>query len=310
MMDLPAAFLAFRKSRWFRVFYIVILALVIAALFRPLVGEAVCFLLFVIPLTMFVFPYWLGERSGKNYALNGFAIILVALLVIAVGQTQVTVGTPPAPQDSSLVPGSEPYMRLSEGIVEPFQGSAGGTYTFSVLLTTPVNDTAANFTVLLEFFTVGGTPENESFEMTKSSPGDNTRGGMRYELQRAVDGGVHGYGFTAWNRTGNVSGTIPAFGPITAGWLSFFGVWAGFAASALLFPLLFYFMFVAMWWFTRRMRTSALQAAQMGKARAGAPAGAAAEKAGKVAGFTCTSCGADVTETDEKCPKCGAVFED
>ncbi|TLZ78996.1 MAG: zinc ribbon domain-containing protein [Methanobacteriota archaeon] len=34
------------------------------------------------------------------------------------------------------------------------------------------------------------------------------------------------------------------------------------------------------------------------------------EKASKAAAFTCTNCGADVDESAEKCPKCGAVFEE
>src|SRR5205823_3602961 len=33
-------------------------------------------------------------------------------------------------------------------------------------------------------------------------------------------------------------------------------------------------------------------------------------KAGKAAAFTCTNCGADVSESDQKCPSCGAAFED
>src|SRR5207245_1868567 len=42
---------------------------------------------------------------------------------------------------------------------------------------------------------------------------------------------------------------------------------------------------------------------------AGKPKSEPSEKAAKAAAYTCTNCGADVGEDDEKCPKCGAVFE-
>jgi len=88
------------------------------------------------------------------------------------------------------------------------------------------------------------------------------------------------------------------------------------------FPALFYFVILFVWWYTIRMREN--RARMLGKEplipkekplpkpgdkvvdKPADPGG----KASKAAAFTCTNCGADVGEDDEKCPKCGAVFDE
>jgi len=312
-MDVPALLLAFRRSVWFRVFYLVILGLVAAALFRPLTGPLFCLIFLLVPITMFVIPYWLGERETRNVLLNGLVIFLVAILVTGAGEAQATIASAPILLDSAQVDGSPVGLRLLNGTVEPYPGTGPGNYTYRVEVRTLANDTPSNHTVYLEYLTVSGLAFlNKSVEMSAVPGVNNTRDGVIYEVNRSVDAVIHGYGFWVRNATGNLSATPVLLGPITAGWLDYFVLWLSFAASVFLFPLLFYYMFVFMWWYSRRMRTGRARMVEDLRASAGAKASSKGEsgKAGKAAAFTCTACGADVDDTDEKCPKCGAVFED
>jgi len=85
--------------------------------------------------------------------------------------------------------------------------------------------------------------------------------------------------------------------------------------------LVTYFAILFLWWYTaraREARTKALTRASEKSKEAPPedskesekPALTFGGKAAKATAFTCTNCGADVEETDAKCPKCGAVFED
>ncbi|TLZ49071.1 MAG: zinc-ribbon domain-containing protein [Methanobacteriota archaeon] len=61
-----------------------------------------------------------------------------------------------------------------------------------------------------------------------------------------------------------------------------------------------FFLILLIYWWTRKAR-------EIRGAGAGKPGpGKKPEGGGE---FTCTNCGADVSEGDAKCPSCGAVFE-
>jgi len=82
-----------------------------------------------------------------------------------------------------------------------------------------------------------------------------------------------------------------------------------------------YFAILFLWWYTARAREARVKAMARSAERSKEPSKDDSKetpkpaltfggKAAKATAFTCTNCGADVEETDAKCPKCGAVFED
>ena len=92
-----------------------------------------------------------------------------------------------------------------------------------------------------------------------------------------------------------------------------YGFFVYVTAFSMILPFTFYYVVLFMWWYTVRARQTRARMTggevEIPKAKTN-PKPARDEKAAKATAFTCTNCGADVNETDEKCPKCGAVFEE
>jgi len=308
---------AFRKSRAFRPAYLVSLGALIAFLFPYLSGPAFCLALLLMPVTMFVLPYSLGERATRHFMINGLAIFVVAVLLIAGLATNSTLTSPPLVLTSAGIAESDAAMILSEGSVEPRNAPASATFTFRVRLTTTNDSRPDNFTVRLELFTIEGlSVSNRSVAMAPYAGQNNTRLGVTYELNETLASAVYVYSFSAQSvqAANRWSLTFRDYAPIVAGWDAFYVFFLYVGATFLLYPLLFYYFFIFMWWYSARMKKSRrrmLEGAELGKApeptKIAKPASGATRKA---SAFTCTACGADVEETDAKCPKCGALFED
>ena len=83
--ELGKLLLRFRKSRYFRPFYLAVLGIVVLGLYWFTAGSQVTFCLGVllIPAAALVIPYWLGERSLKNFAVNALPIFVIGLLLVA-----------------------------------------------------------------------------------------------------------------------------------------------------------------------------------------------------------------------------------
>ena len=125
---------------------------------------------------------------------------------------------------------------------------------------------------------------------------------------------VYGFSVQSVPDPARVSFTTGAVAPVVASWSAYYAFYLFAWSSSLLTLLLFYYFFIFMWWYSARMKKSRrrmLKGAELGKApepmKMAKPASGATRKA---SAFTCTACGADVEETDAKCPKCGALFED
>ncbi len=320
---------AFRKTIWFRVTYLVVLGLVVAGLFPITFGGFVtaCLGLLLIPVAVFVVPYWLGERSLKQFALNALVAFVIGILIVSAFYTESTVNAAEPVLDSTSVTGVSPHLTLYNGTITPYRGSGGQTFTYRVrLVTSGLNNTthvvmAVNYTDFQGFSASSG-----SFPMQVDNTAQGNQTGTWYVANRTMGEDVYEFYFTANDLQGNFTATASAIGPLTASGFAYYFFWVYPVAFYLLIPISFYFIILFMYWYTirmRKMRTRMMQGAPVdklglkkepakeegkeGEAETKAPAGEGAKKA---AAFTCTNCGADVTEDDEKCPKCGAVFED
>ncbi len=307
-------FLAFRKTPWFRVLYLVLLGLIVAQLFPfTLASSVACLTLFLMPITVFVVPYWLGERKARRFAVNGVLVFVLAILVVGLLETSALLGQTTAEELHSFPGfGASPTMALSNGTVAPFQAPPNQDFAFRVKLTTTVNGTESDFRVYLNLTAIDGFARSEpSFQMTAENVSANTQNGSWFATSLPLGGSIYGYGFSVTDLDGNWTFAGPVLGPITASSAAFFGFFVYVTSLFMLIPFSFYYVIMFMWWYTVRMRRSRqrmMESGELAIPKASTKSGRG--KATKASAFTCTNCGADVSETDTKCPKCGAVFED
>lgn len=326
---------SFRGTKWFDATILVVLGLVVSGLFPITFGSfaTACLGLLLIPVAIFVLPYWLGERSLKRFAINGLIVFVIAIVIISVFYTDSSINTGAQilnNVDSTSITGISPYMHLDNGSVTPFRGSPGQTFVYRVHLNTTGLNRSSAVTVYMNFTEFDPfTPTYSSFAMQREGAANATE--SWYVLNRTLGSNVYEFGFWANDTRGNFTLTQGALGPLTASPVSYFLFWLYPVAIYLLIPLSFYYIILFMYWYTvrtRKLRSRMIEAKQKENldldkdlakgetkktAAATEPAKeakAAEGKTKKAAAFTCTNCGADVTEDDTKCPKCGAVFED
>ncbi len=342
-MDLSAAGIlkkldAFRKTEWFNAILLVVLGLVAVGLFQftAIGGIGVCLGILLPPVTVFVITYWLGERRIKRYALYIVPVLVIALVIIAALQTGAVVDQG-KPNLTSGVPSntpaaSLPALSLWNGTVEPHaQASANGTYAFHVRLKGGPGANLSQVQVYLnisELETFGGT-QLPTVVMARDLT-QNSTNGTWYIAWKALGANVYGFYFYGNDGRGNDTFSDPVLAPVLAPWGSYYSLWFAYIAeSYILYVASFYFVILFMYWYTirtRKMRERLIERSRAGEldlkkgpvkegeaggeAEAAKPPAPPRDRTKKASAFTCTNCGADVTEDDKKCPKCGAVFED
>jgi hypothetical protein len=268
----------------------------------------------------------------RNFAVNAAPVFVILIVVGAAMSTQALLSQNDAVPIQSI-PGffSNPNMALANGTVTPYRADPSTTFTFKIKLTTPKAGAPTDYRVYLNLTVVRGVNafDRASFNMTPvsgSGSSNNTKNGTWYQLKDYnLTGTVYGYGFSVWDRAKNWTLAGPDFGPLTASGWTYYGffLYATALSGVTVLAVAFYFVILFMWWYTARARQARTRAlggtldlpkdakdpkdVKDAKAK---PAQEPGGKAAKVAAFTCTNCRADVTESDEKCPKCGAVFED
>lgn len=323
LASLRTMFQKYRKTMWFRVTYLLLLGVLVAQLYLLTASALACLVLLLIPVSVFVVPYWLGERKLKRFGANALLVFAIAILLAAAMSTQALLSQRDAIPLRSFPEFQPSTMVLTNGTVNPYQAPPPGPFTFRVKLTTTTNATPANFSVFLNLTIVTGLSGFERpLNAMAYSPGNdsatNTRNGTWYETRLNLTDTIYGYGFSVRDEDGNWTLAGPDFGPLTASGWTYFGFFVYFTAlsGVILVAFLFYYAILFLWWYTMRARQGraalAAGSTEIHKPSA-AKAATTAEsspKAGKAAAFTCTNCGADVGEADEKCPKCGASFED
>ncbi len=334
---------AFRKTEWFNVLLLVVLGFVAVGLFEftAFGSVGVCLGILLPPVTVFVIPYWLGERRMKRYALNILPVAVVALLVISAFQTQAvlsqeppnlgTTGVDPATPTSSLPP-----LTVWNGSVVPFDTpSPNGTYAFHVRLKAASGVNVSRVSVYLNLTDAAGLSITFRSAPMGVDPGPvnaNRTNGTWYVAWQKLGTDVYEIYYFANDTRGNSTASDIAVAPLLAPWGSYYILWVEIVLERYItFFVAFYFVILFMYWYTvrtRKMRERLIQArgekldlkkgggkeAEEGGTDKGAAAAEAPapthDKTKKATAFTCTNCGADVTEDDAKCPKCGAVFED
>lgn len=312
------------RKWWFRATYLVLLGVLSALLFPFAFGATVCLILIVVPLTIFAVPYWLGERKARRFVENGVVILVIAIVLLSALQTQSILSAPELEIASSPGEGQDPTMSLANGTVRPYRSEGPTSFTFQVRLSTTDDAAPGDFDVWLNLTIVDSfAATNQSYRMVPVDPSGNTRNGTLYQNETALGGALYFFWFAVERKdTGNWTRSGFAIAPIAASAGTVFAVFLVRSILFLVFILAFYLFIVYMWWWTSRRRrlTAPARRAEADTEEGGERAEVEGEekrgmreaggRAAKAAAFTCTNCGADVTEDARSCPKCGAAFED
>jgi hypothetical protein len=285
----------FRKSFFFRIFYVSILSLMVAAI--TLYGFYLgCLSILFAGIVMLALPYWLKERNMRTLALNGVVVFLIATLIFGALFAQTLSGNDPVPVASEFSGGAI----LSNATVTPGRGPPGASYNFTANLTVPGGVDASMYAVFLNLTTIDGTESPVS--MAAVDPLDtDLSDGKRYYAYLSVGDRIYLFWFAVRIENGSAFSWFESpwqIGPITAGYGTFFGFSLYYGALALILPVSFYFIVLMLYWWTQRAKAERRRL------------GMAVETASTDSGFMCTNCGADVPAEAKNCPKCGAAFEE
>ena len=293
-MNLLEAILAFRKSFYFRIFYLAVLSLMVAAitLYGFFLG---CLSVLFAGILMFALPYWLKERKMKWFALNGVIVFALAVLIFGALFAQTLSGNDPVPVAASGFNAS-----LKDATVTPGRGPPGAYYNFTANLTAAGSPPVSRYTVWLNLTTLdaGGTPVT----MTPVNGSDsNLSDGKLYYAYLPVADHIYIFWFSVEIDNGSASSWFESpwqVGPITAGYGTFLGFSLYYGVISLILPVSLYFIVLMLYWWTQRAREERKRL------------GMAMPTESTDTGFMCTNCGADVPADASECPKCGAKFEE
>jgi len=279
-------------------------------------GPQFCLSILVIALTMFVVPFWFGERRPRRFLVNGLIIFVIALLVLSALRTDFVLNLPPLSTESLPGVGQNENILLRNGTVTPFHADGPTDFAFRVQLFTIGNNTTADFEVRLNVTILDGLSGsflNTSMVIDPSSS-VQTLYGPWYNGSATLYGSVYGFTFLAHDTRngGNWTRTVLRPGPIAASAGAWYAYNALISSFTIAITLAFYLTIIFMWWYSARMKRTRAELLDRAKApRRDAETKTSKDgKAAKATAFTCTSCGADVVDDAPSCPKCGAVFED
>lgn len=286
---------------------------------------ASCFFVLLVPLSAVLIPYYLGFRGPKRFAFFGVFVLLVNTLAFGAISTYRAYDYANywgsfEPWDPYIDPQNSPDDIMTQGIFSPKSGGPDTEFTFSVLYKDAGDVAPLYVHAIISDDLIAGEGNEIVLNLTPADPLDtNYTDGVLYENSTTLptefavaypefpnhfhsfesDSTNVGYYTTSFTNDDVVSYGL---GPMNAGvgdvyWLNV--IWAFYN---MLFVIALFYLGVAMyWWLSQaraRARTSPWQERKDAMLKE------------EYAEFECDRCGADVPEDAEKCPRCGAVFDE
>jgi len=297
-MDFAAIWGKFRRTPYFRMLYLSLVALLAAVLLPTTLFVLGCLTILVIPLLVLLVPHFFGERRVRNHAVNGLvAIILTSILYTAIAVPDVTGRV----QVGQSWDGER--ADIAEGLVTPFRGAASASFNFTVNVTSDDPQRSQFFVRLQVADQVGLGDFRRNYTMTPLAGDNLTDGSAEYYATITLAPVFHVFNFQVW---GPVNGTMTVLtetlgsvGPFNAPYEAYLSViWVRAVYFMVVFiGMGFYLILMIYWWIAKAKQVRGTRAP---------PERKRAEGGGE---FTCTNCGGDVGEEDAKCANCGAVFD-
>ena len=200
----------------------------------------------------------------------------------------------------------------------PRSGSPDTEFRFSVVYTDPDNIAPLYVHAVISDDLLEGEGNEITLNMTIADPSDTDfTDGVEYEASSTLpsefavafpefpnhftyfesDSANLGYYTTSFTTDDVVS---YAMGPMNAGFIEVYWLNLIWAFYNMLFVIALFYLGVAMYWWLSKARTRASQWQERMDTM----------KKEEYTEFECDRCGADVPEFAEKCPKCGAIFDE
>jgi ribosomal protein L40E len=318
-MDLKGFQAKINETKWGFLFYLIPIVL-ISTFFFIVSG---CFFVILVPLSALAIPYYLGFKGPKRFAFLGVFILIVNSFAFAAVSTQraydysdyyasfETTSKHVEPQFSGT--------NLSQGIVSPKSGDANTVFTFTVIYTNEDNLAPVFVNAVIVDRPVANESNNIVHPMSPTDPSDtNYTDGVEFQVSTTVPASQP-IGYPEWPNhffffeTQDAAGTPTdtgfdegdfisyGFGPMNAPLLDQYWHSMVLALNNMLFVIALYFMGVGMYWWLRKARQRSSEWQERMDAM---------QKEEDWAEFECDRCGADVPEDADRCPKCGATFDE
>ncbi|UCG68900.1 MAG: zinc ribbon domain-containing protein [Thermoplasmata archaeon] len=314
-MDINELFNGLKKSRWVWLIYIPLTIPV--DLFLAFYGG--CFAPIIVALATFGIPYFFGVKSMRTFFIAGTVIILITGILFGALYTYFMFNQSYIFEEKML---SGP--ELQDGTVSPYIGEENTSFNFTVRYTG--TESPSNITVFVNI-----TGVIEKYE--EGFPLDNYNGLFYKEI--ILDKDIYFYNFTVHTNTTNTWSATKdvAFGPVTVPYSEMLST--QIVQSLLLWfinsGLIFYMTLVLYWW-AKKSKEERMKFGEGSEDEKEEKAKeqkdetlededefeedfkeeAEEEDVKEAAGkgeYSCTSCGADVSEDDTECPHCGEEFE-
>lgn len=254
------------------------------------VSSILCLLPMLVAFLAYGIPTYLGFKDRKKLAIFGLGLFL--LIGVALGSAlYVNI------DGYEAAPLSSDDNALIDGIATPAQGVPGDTYNFTVTLTSTGNNASVGLELLNNW-------DSTTRNLTMTSMGvSNTTGTETFYIQLSdMDEGIYYFSYHLSNDTAYVE-TDQEFGPVNAGMDVVFNncLMSGILVSYLEIAILFYVLLLLTWWMDRSKKKMFAMEQTRKKP---------VEKRAMDEKFVCSDCGGDVPSDADKCPKCGAKFDD
>ncbi|MCG7844660.1 MAG: zinc ribbon domain-containing protein [Methanomassiliicoccales archaeon] len=255
------------------------------------VSQILCLLPMLVALLAYGIPTYFGLKDRRKLSVFGLGLFMIvgvslgAALYTTIDNYQ---GEPISSDDNALIAGS----------VSPAQGVPGDGFTFTVTSASPsINETV--YVILINNWGTAGEDRN----LTMSTSSDPNATVWVYSLAvNDLDEGIYYFQFGLID-DGHAVTTDQTFGPVNAdmGTVLTNSMLSGIMVAFMNMAVLFYILVLLTWWMDRSKKKIFEMEQKRGKPK---------EKKAVDEKFVCSDCGADVPASADKCPSCGAKFDD
>jgi len=263
---------------------------------------------------MFGIPYLFGVRKAKPFLVFGTVIMILTAVLFGALLTQFLF-TKTGPY--ALGPLHDSDNLLKDGTVSPYTGNSDTRFSFTVSYKGNASDVKVDLLVY-------SNGEHPSFSEKKYADGSSEwvlrrsmtpmgQGSFKTNIT-SLENDLYRYAYQANVTTGTkwalYNTTTAGYGPITVQFSTVMMdniLW--FSIVIFIIVGLLYYVLIGMFWWTQRAKREKekyldrVDEDDKEERKEGAKSGK------KKSEFTCSSCGADVSVDDSKCPKCGESFD-
>ncbi|MFQ5884044.1 MAG: zinc ribbon domain-containing protein [Thermoplasmata archaeon] len=317
-MTIQEFFKKINEARWGMLFYL-LLIVPFSVLFYLL--QSCLYVFFVVFVAMAV-PYYAGMRGPKKFAILGVFILITNSLAFGAVSTQraYDYANYYSSYESTMQfvePQANELGNLSQGVVTPRVGDPGTLFTFSVIYTHEGNITPKYVHVNVSTSFLIGLGDVQNLNMTPAEPGDTDYSdGARYEVTRSLPSLMdprvwevpnHYFFFGTEDANGTYTNTTIkvgdflhlGLGPMNAEYFDVFYPNVIWGFSNMIWIIALFYLVVMMYWWLRRAKMRADEWQSRVK-----------KMEEEESEYECDRCGADVPADVEKCPRCGATFDE